>query len=79
MNRIEIYQTSPDQHGNGMFFFTECGNLMYSVSNDPMTYHGKLCPKCAAEGEQVTLYIAGSEEHLKYAPDAFIRFIRPKI
>lgn len=38
------------------------GNRMYSVSSDPMAYHGKLCPKCFMQNKYVTLYIRGSEE-----------------
>lgn len=63
---IETYQATPEAHGNGTFFFTDCGNRMYSVNNDPMAYHGKLCPKCFWEGKSVTLYIRGSEEANEY-------------
>ena len=53
---IESYQATPEKHGRGTFYFTDCGNRMYSVKDD-MAYHGKLCPKCGR-----TLYIRGSKE-----------------
>lgn len=57
------YQTTPEVHGNGMFFFTDCcGNRMYAVDNDAMVYHGKLCPGCMWKGKQVTLYLRGTDE-----------------
>ncbi len=57
----ELYSATPEKHGHGTFFYTECGNVMYSV-NDDMAYHGKLCPRCFLKGKMVTLYIRGSEE-----------------
>lgn len=52
----ETYQTTPEKHGRGTYYFADCGNRMYSVC-DAMAYHGKMCPKCGR-----TLYIRGSEE-----------------
>lgn len=62
---IETYRTTPEKHGNGTYFFTDCGNVIYSV-NSKMAYHGKLCPKCLLNGKQVTLYIRGSKEANEY-------------
>ena len=58
------YQASPANiRGRGMFFFTDCCNTrMYSVNNNDMFYHGKLCPKCFHEGKHVILYLRGTEE-----------------
>lgn len=57
------YQYLEEAHGNGTFFFTDCcNNRMYNINNDPMTYHGKLCPKCFWSGKDVTLYLRGTEE-----------------
>lgn len=64
--QIETYQTTPEKNGKGIFFFTDCGNRMYYVDNDPMKYHGCLCPKCLYQGKQVTLYIRGSKEANEY-------------
>lgn len=58
---IATYQTTSEKHGNGTFFFTDCGHNMYSGGNN-MTYHGCLCPGCLWKGIQTTLYIRGSEE-----------------
>ena len=49
---IATYQTTPEKHGEGTFFFTDCGHNMYSI-RDSMAYH-------------TTLYIRGSEEANKY-------------
>lgn len=57
---IAAYQTTPEEHGEGTFFFTDYGNNMYSI-RDNMAYHGCLC-----KGVQTTLYIRGSEEANKY-------------
>ena len=38
---IATYQVTPEKHGNGTFFFTDCGHNMYSV-RDNMAYHGCL-------------------------------------
>lgn len=62
---IETYQVTEEKNGNGTFFFTDCGNRMYSTKGE-MAYHGKLCPKCFLKGKQVTLYIRGSKEANEY-------------
>lgn len=62
---IETYTYTPEANGNGTFFFTDCGNRMYSV-RDEMAYHGCLCPACFYIGKQVTLYIRGSKEANEY-------------
>ncbi len=56
----ELYQITPDVSGKGLFYFTECGNKMYSTGNDPLTYNGKLCPKCLNEGKVKMLILAGT-------------------
>ena len=28
---IATYQTTPEKHGEGTFFFTDCGHNMYSI------------------------------------------------
>ena len=62
---IETYRVTPEANGNATYFFTDCGNRMYSVSGK-MEYHGKLCPACLYRGKQVTLYIRGSKEANEY-------------
>ena len=62
---IETYRVTQEANGNGTFFFTDCGNRMYSV-RDEMAYHGCLCPACFYRGKQVTLYIRGSKEANEY-------------
>lgn len=62
---IATYQTTPEKHGEGTFFFTDCGHNMYSI-RDSMAYHGCLCPGCFYKGIYTTLYIRGSEEANKY-------------
>ena len=62
---IATYQATPEKHGNGTFFFTDCGHRMYSV-RDNMAYHGCLCPGCRCNGIQRTLYIRGSKEANKH-------------
>ena len=62
---IETYTYTPEANGNGTYFFTDCGNRMYSVM-DEMAYHGCLCPACFYRGKQVTLYIRGSKEANEY-------------
>lgn len=62
---IETYRIIPEKNGHGTFFFTDCGNRMYSV-NGKMAYHGVLCPKCFSHGKQVILYIRGSKEANEY-------------
>lgn len=63
---IETYQVTKNKNGDGTFFFTDCGNQMYSVKNDDMAYHGCFCPKCLSKGKQVILYIRGSKEANEY-------------
>lgn len=63
--KIATYQTTPEKHGQGTFFFTDCGHEMYSVKNE-MAYHDCLCPGCMYKGEETLLYIRGSEEANKY-------------
>ena len=58
---ITTYQTTPEQNGNGTYFFTDCGHWMFSVKNQ-MAYHGCLCPGCMFDGRNTTLYIRGSKE-----------------
>ena len=53
---MATYQTTPEKHGNGTFFFTDCGHNMYSVRDD-MAYHRCLCPTCFSKGIQTILYI----------------------
>lgn len=62
---IATYQTTPEVHGKGTFYFTDCGHRMYSVKG-PTAYHGCLCPGCLFKGVQTTLYIRGSEEANEY-------------
>lgn len=46
--------------------FTDCcGNWMYSVDNNPMEYHGCLCPKCFLDNKFVTLYLRGTPEGIR--------------
>ena len=60
------YQYLEEQHGHGTFFYTDCcHNRMYSINNDPMLYHGKLCPKCFWKGKYVTLYLRGTDEGIR--------------
>ena len=60
------YQYREEAHGRGMFFYTSCcGNRMYSVKNDPMAYHGCLCPKCFQNNKLVTLYLCGTPEGIR--------------
>lgn len=63
---IETYQATSEAHGNGTFFFTDCGNRMYSIENNWNVYHGCLCPACLNKGKQVVLYIRGSKEANEY-------------
>lgn len=66
------YQATNEKHGRGTYFFTNCcHNVMYSVRNDYMTYHGKLCPKCFWDGKHVTLYLQGTEEANKVIEEIY--------
>lgn len=62
---IATYQTTPEKHDDGTFFFTDCGHNMYSI-RDNMAYHGCLCPGCLCKGIQTILYIRGSVEANRY-------------
>ena len=62
---IATYQATPEKHGNGTFFFADCGHSMYSVKDD-MAYHRCLCPTCFSKGIQTILYIRGSKEANEY-------------
>lgn len=35
---METYRVLPEENGHGTFFFTDCGNRMYS-NRDEMAYH----------------------------------------
>jgi hypothetical protein len=67
MERAEAtYQYLEEAHGNGMFFYTDCcRNRMFSIENNPMRYHGCLCPKCLREGKMVTLYLRGTSDGIR--------------
>lgn len=65
MVEIGTYQTTPEKHGIGTFFFTDCGHKMYSVKGEK-AYHGCLCPACLYKGMQRVLYIRGSKEANEY-------------
>lgn len=58
----ETYQYREAVGGNGMFFYTDCGNRMYSVDVNPRKYHGRLCPRCLMSGRQTTLFLRGTPE-----------------
>lgn len=60
------YRYTEEAHGHGTFFYTDCcNNRMYSVNNDPMHYHGKLCPRCFMDNKYVTLYMRGTEDGIR--------------
>ena len=60
------YRYLPEKNGHGMFFYTDCcENRMYSVNNNPLAYHGKLCPKCFWNNKLVTLYLRGTEDGIR--------------
>lgn len=63
---IATYQATPEKHGRGTYFFTDCGHTMYSVKDDDMAYHGCLCPCCFSRGRETLLYIRGSKEANEY-------------
>lgn len=62
---IATYQVTPENHGKGTYFFTDCGHQMYSVK-DNMAYHGCYCPSCLSKGIYRVLYIRGSKESNEY-------------
>lgn len=58
-----LYQVTPEKHNRGTYFYTSCcNNMMYNINNEPMLYHGKLCPKCLNKNRTVTLYYDKSED-----------------
>ena len=60
------YQYLGEAHGNGTFFYTDCcHNRMYSIKNNPMAYHGCLCPRCFWKNKYITLYLRGTEEGIR--------------
>jgi len=66
--KIATYRVTPELHGNGTYFFTDCGHRMYSVK-DKMAYHGCYCPGCFYSGIITVLYIRGSKEANEYWDD----------
>ena len=61
-----LYQSVAEKYNRGIFFYTSCcNNTMYSIDNDSMLYHGKLCPKCYHKGRAVILYYVGTEDALE--------------
>jgi hypothetical protein len=64
--KIATYVATPEAHGHGTYFFTDCGHEMYSVKNDYNAYHRCLCPGCFYKGKQTVLYIRGSKEANEY-------------
>jgi hypothetical protein len=63
---IATYTATPEAHGNGTYFYTDCGHNMYSVKNDYNAYNGCLCPGCFSKGKETVLYIRGSKEANEY-------------
>ena len=60
------YRYLQEANGHGIFVQTDCcDNRMYSVSNDPMRYHGRLCPKCFMKNRYVTLYMRGTADGIR--------------
>lgn len=66
MKKAETYFTVETKNGRGLCYITECGNEMYHIGNNPMRYHGVLCPKCFWKNKKVTLYLEGTDEAKKY-------------
>lgn len=62
---IATYQTTPEVHGIGTFFFTDCHHRFYSIRNKE-SYHGCLCPGCFSKGILTPLYIRDSKEANDY-------------
>lgn len=62
---IETYQVTSEKNGNGTYFFTDCGNRMYSIKGG-IAYHRYLCPACLCRGKQVVLYLRGTKEANEY-------------
>lgn len=61
----ETYQATPSKNRKGTFYFTDCGNRMYSVKGYE-GYHNCICPKCGR-----TLYMRGTEEANKLIEDGY--------
>ena len=60
------YRYLQEAQGHGIFVQTDCCNSrMYSVSNDPMRYHGRLCPRCFMNNRYVTLYLRGTDDGMR--------------
>ena len=60
------YRYLQEARGHGLFVYTDCCNSsMYSASNDPMRFHGRLCPRCFMKNRYVTLYMRGTEEGVR--------------
>lgn len=68
MVNYETYQTTPSKNGEGIFFFTDCGNRMYYIDNDDMKYHKCICPKC-----RKTLLLRGTPEATKFIKEKIRR------
>jgi hypothetical protein len=57
------YHAEPKKNGRGMFYFTDCcNNKMFSIFQNPLKYHGCLCPKCYYHNKITVLYLQGTEE-----------------
>lgn len=65
VEKAETYTVREAKYGNGTFYYTDCGNRMYSIRGK-LAYHRKLCPKCFMKGKYVTLYARGSKEAREY-------------
>ena len=60
------YRYLQEANGQGIFAQTDCCNSkMYIVDNDPMRFHGRLCPKCFMKNKYVTLYLRGTAEGIR--------------
>ena len=60
------YRYIQEASGHGIFVQTDCCNgRMYSVDNDPMRFHGRLCPKCFMKNKYVTLYLRGTDDGIR--------------
>ena len=60
------YRYLQEANGCGIFVQTDCCNSrIYSVSRDPMHFHGKLCPRCFMQNKYVTLYLRGTDDGIR--------------
>lgn len=60
------YRYIQEAHGHGIFVQTDCCNSrMYSVDNDPMRFHGRLCPRCFMASKYITLYLRGTDDGMR--------------